>query len=122
MLGGSLHGGGAAQHLQNQIRTELNSRKIVVSAGLGTLGIRFHLRRSEYRGGTHLLASCPPLSVDDGKGGGAGLDAKVRELSLLTLLACVCLGLAWAYEADYFAMFFAVTAAFAGIEAVRRSL
>ena len=50
------------------------------------------------------------------------MDAKVRELTLLTLLACVGLGLAWAYEADYFAMFFAVAAAFAGVEAVRRSL
>jgi hypothetical protein len=33
---------------------------------------------------------------------------------LLTILACVGLGLAWAYEADYFAMAFAVAAAFAG--------
>jgi hypothetical protein len=48
------------------------------------------------------------------------LDPIVRELTLLTLLACLGLGLAWAYEADYFAMFFAVAAAFAGIEAVRR--
>jgi hypothetical protein len=50
------------------------------------------------------------------------LDAKVRELTLLTLLACLGLGLAWAYEADYFAMVFAAEAAFAGFEAVRRSL
>jgi hypothetical protein len=50
------------------------------------------------------------------------LDAKVRELSLLTLLACLGLGLAWAHEADYFAMVFAAEAAFAGFEAVRRSL
>jgi hypothetical protein len=50
------------------------------------------------------------------------LDAKVRELLLLTLLACLGLGLAWAYEADYFAMVFAAEAAFAGFEAVRRSL
>jgi hypothetical protein len=48
------------------------------------------------------------------------LDAKVRELSLLALLACLGLGLAWAYEADYFAMVFAAEAAFAGFEAVRR--
>jgi hypothetical protein len=38
------------------------------------------------------------------------------------LLACLGLGLAWAYEADYFAMVFAAEAAFAGFEAVRRSL
>jgi hypothetical protein len=50
------------------------------------------------------------------------LDAKVRELTVLTALACLCLGLARAYEADYFAMVFAVEAAFAGVEAVRRSL
>jgi hypothetical protein len=56
------------------------------------------------------------------KRGGTRLDPIVRELTLLTALACLGLGLAWAYEADYFAMFFAVTAAFAGIEAVRRSL
>jgi hypothetical protein len=36
--------------------------------------------------------------------GGAGLDPMVRELALLTTLACLGLGLAWAYEADYFAM------------------
>jgi hypothetical protein len=50
------------------------------------------------------------------------LDAKVRELTLLTALACSCLGLARAYEADYFAMFFAMAAAFAGVEAVQRFL
>jgi len=50
--------------------------------------------------------------------GGAGLDAKVPGLSLLTLLACLGLGLAWAYEADYIVMLFAVAAAFAGVEAV----
>jgi hypothetical protein len=50
------------------------------------------------------------------------LDPIVRELIALTTLACLGLGLAWAYEADYFAMFFAVAAAFAGVEAVRRSL
>jgi hypothetical protein len=54
--------------------------------------------------------------------GGAGLDPIVRELTMLTALACLCLGLAWAYEADYFAMAFAVAAAFAGVEPVRRSL
>jgi hypothetical protein len=50
------------------------------------------------------------------------LDPTVRELTLLTALACLSLGLAWAQEADYFAMFFAVAAALAGVEAVRRSL
>jgi hypothetical protein len=56
------------------------------------------------------------------KGEARGFDAKVRELSLLTLLACLGLGLAWAYEADYLAMFFAEAAALAGVEAVRRSM
>jgi hypothetical protein len=50
------------------------------------------------------------------------LDPIVRELTLLTALACLGLGLALAYEADYFAMVFAVAAALAGVEAVRRSL
>jgi hypothetical protein len=50
------------------------------------------------------------------------LDGKVRELALLTTLACLGLGLAWAYEADYFAVVFAMEAALAGVEAVRRSL
>jgi hypothetical protein len=54
--------------------------------------------------------------------GSEGLNPKVLELSLLTLLACLGLGLAWAHEADYFGMFFAVAAALAGVEAVRRSL
>jgi hypothetical protein len=49
------------------------------------------------------------------------MDAKVRELVLLTM-PCVCLGFAWSYEADFFALFFAAAAAIAGIEAVRRSL
>jgi hypothetical protein len=40
------------------------------------------------------------------------LDPIVRELTMLTALACLGLGLAWAYDADYFAMAFAVAAAF----------
>jgi hypothetical protein len=50
------------------------------------------------------------------------VDAKVRELALISLAACLGLGLAWQQEADYFAMFFAAAAAIAGVEAVRRSL
>jgi hypothetical protein len=50
------------------------------------------------------------------------LDGRVRELIALTTLACFCLGLAWAYEADYFAMVFAAEAALAGFEAVQRPL
>ncbi len=50
------------------------------------------------------------------------VDRKVMELFLLFVLACLCLGLAWAYEADFFAIFFAAAAAVAGVEAVRRSL
>jgi hypothetical protein len=51
-----------------------------------------------------------------------GLDAKVRELTIIALVSFFSLGLAWAYEADLFAMFFAAAAAIAGVEAVRRSL
>jgi hypothetical protein len=54
--------------------------------------------------------------------GGARLDARVRELTLLTMLACLGLGLAWANEADYFAMVFAAEVPLAGVEAVRRSM
>jgi hypothetical protein len=54
--------------------------------------------------------------------GGYGLDAKVRELTIIALVCCFSLGLAWAYEADFFAMFYAAAAAIAGVEAVRRSL
>jgi hypothetical protein len=51
-----------------------------------------------------------------------GLDANVRELTIIALVSCFSLGLAWAYEADFFAMFFAAAAAIAGVEALRRSL
>jgi hypothetical protein len=54
--------------------------------------------------------------------GGKGLDAKVRELTIIALVSLFSLGLAWAYEADFFAMFFAAAAAIAGVEAVRRSV
>ena len=54
--------------------------------------------------------------------GGQLLDAKVRELTIIALLSLLSLGLAWAYEADFFAIFFAAAAAIAGVEAVRRSL
>ena len=49
------------------------------------------------------------------------MDATVKELALIALLACLALGLALRVEADYFAMFFAVAAAIAGVEAMRRS-
>jgi hypothetical protein len=47
---------------------------------------------------------------------------KVKDLALISAVAFVCLGLAWAYEADFFAMFFAAAIAMAGIEAARSSL
>jgi hypothetical protein len=58
----------------------------------------------------------------DRRRGGQELDAKVRELTIIALVSCFSLGLACAYEADFFAIFFAAAAAIAGIEAVRRSL
>jgi hypothetical protein len=58
----------------------------------------------------HHVSSCPKLSWAHSKGRD-GLDAKVWELTLLTTLACLCHGLAWAYEADYFGPVFAVEAA-----------
>jgi hypothetical protein len=51
-----------------------------------------------------------------------GVNARVKELVLITLLSCLALGLAWRYDSDYFAMFFASAAAIAGMEAFRRSL
>jgi hypothetical protein len=68
----------------------------------------------------HHVSSCPKLSCGYGKVEG-GLEPIVRELMLLTALACVGLGLAWAHEADYFALVFAVEGALAGVEAVRLS-
>jgi hypothetical protein len=50
------------------------------------------------------------------------LDTNVRELTIIASVSLFSLGLAWAYEADLFAMFFAAAAAIAGVEAVRRSL
>ena len=41
------------------------------------------------------------------------MDARVRELALISLIACFCLGLAWAHEADLFAIIFAAAAAVA---------
>ena len=49
------------------------------------------------------------------------MDANVRELTIIALLSLFSLGLAWAYDADFFAMFFAAAAAIAGVEAVRQS-
>ena len=54
--------------------------------------------------------------------GSDGSDPGVRELVLLTILAGLGLGFAWAFEADYFAVVFATEAAFAGFEAIRLSL
>jgi hypothetical protein len=50
------------------------------------------------------------------------LDPIVRELTIIALGSLFSLGLAWAYEADFFAMFFAAAAAIAGVEAIQRSL
>jgi hypothetical protein len=50
------------------------------------------------------------------------VDPKVRELALNSILACFALALAWAYEADFFAICFATAAAIGIIEAVRRSV
>jgi hypothetical protein len=44
------------------------------------------------------------------------MNGKIRELALLGVLACVCLGLAWAYDQGMFATLFAVEAAWAATE------
>jgi hypothetical protein len=53
---------------------------------------------------------------------GTDVDATVKELAIISLVSCWALGLAWLRESDYLAMFFAVAATIAGVEAVRRSL
>src|ERR1700736_1795905 len=77
--------------------------------------------------GTHVAPRSPRFvrlkaSVCSRQRGGEGLDLKVRELTVIALVSLFSLGLAWAYEAGLFAMFFAAAAAIAGVEAVRRSL
>ena len=53
---------------------------------------------------------------------GVRMDSTVKQLALICIVACLCLGLAWAHEADFFAIFFAAAAVISGEEAVRRSL
>jgi hypothetical protein len=77
--------------------------------------------------GTHVTPRSPRFirlkaSVCSRRRGEQALDANLRELTIIALLSLFSLGLAWAYEANLFAMFFAAAAAIAGIEAVRRSL
>jgi hypothetical protein len=50
------------------------------------------------------------------------MDAKQRELALIALLASLALGLAWRFDHDYFAIYFATAAAIAISQAVHRSL
>jgi hypothetical protein len=50
------------------------------------------------------------------------VDAKVKELTLISTLACFGLMLAWAQGAEFFAICFATAAAIAICEAVRRSM
>jgi hypothetical protein len=56
------------------------------------------------------------------KPGAIGVDAGVRELALISAISSFALGLAWIYEADFFAIFFATAATIAIVEAVRRSV
>jgi hypothetical protein len=49
------------------------------------------------------------------------MDAAIRELVGICLLACACVALAWLHEADHFVLFFGLAAAIAGAEALRRS-
>jgi hypothetical protein len=69
----------------------------------------------------HIRIAAQTLTYVASKGGD-GVDTRVRELTLISLIACFCLGLAWAHEEDFFAITFAAAAAIAVPEAVRRSL
>jgi hypothetical protein len=53
--------------------------------------------------------------------GHGSMDAKTKELALIALLACSALALAWYVDQDYFAIYFATSAAIAIGEAFRRS-
>jgi hypothetical protein len=44
------------------------------------------------------------------------INSKIPELAFLSVLACVCLGLAWAYDEGMFATVFAVEAGWAVTE------
>jgi hypothetical protein len=48
--------------------------------------------------------------------GAIGVDAGVRELALISAISSFALELAWIYEADFFAIFFATAAAIAIVE------
>jgi hypothetical protein len=48
------------------------------------------------------------------------MDPRVRELVILSVLACVCLGFSWLYDEGMFAAVFAAEAAWAAVEAVSR--
>jgi hypothetical protein len=47
------------------------------------------------------------------------MDTEVRELALISVIAWFGLALAWAHEADFFAICFATAAAIAIVEAAR---
>ena len=46
----------------------------------------------------------------------------ILELTVISLLSCAGVALAWSHESDWFAIFFAIAAAISGEEAIRRSL
>jgi hypothetical protein len=50
------------------------------------------------------------------------MDPLVKELTLISGIACAALGMAWIYEADFFAISFAAAAAIAIVEAAQRSV
>jgi hypothetical protein len=50
------------------------------------------------------------------------MDSAVKELLIICVISLLSLAVAWEFEADYFAMFFAGAAALSIVEAVRRSL
>jgi hypothetical protein len=50
------------------------------------------------------------------------MDTNVRDLALIAAIACLGLALAWAHEADFFAICFATAGAVAIVEAARRSV
>jgi hypothetical protein len=50
------------------------------------------------------------------------MNTAIKELLIICVVSVLSLFIAWEYEADYFAIFFAAAAALSLTEAIRRSL
>jgi hypothetical protein len=60
--------------------------------------------------------------VGHGKGAGLNMDARMRDMIAITLVAAFCAGVAVAFEQQLFVPVFLAMSALAGIAAFRRSV